>query len=120
MFLIIHAGLMSLPPDVMNAAKVDGASGWNQLRHITLPLLRGIIGVAIIFRTMDAFKTFDVPFTLNLGGPGAPVGGTTTISILAYQMMLRYHRIGDAAAIVIVLLICLNLIIPRLIKYLKV
>jgi len=117
-FLIVHAGLMSLPQEITDAAKVDGAGGWNQFRHITLPLLRTVLGVAIIFRTMDAFRTFDIPYVLNQGGPGSPVGGTTTISILIYTMMLHYQKIGDASAIVVVLLIFLNLMIPRITKYL--
>lgn len=118
MFLISHAGLQAIPTEVLDAAQVDGASGLNQLRYVILPLLRLVLSVAIIFRTMDAFKTFDIPYILSEGGPGAPVGATTTVSVLTYKLMLTYDQFGQAAALVVLLLVVMNLTINRLSKYL--
>jgi len=119
MFLVSHAGLQAIPTEILDAAQVDGASGLNQLRHVILPLMKAVLSVAIIFRTMDAFKTFDIPYILSEGGPGAPVGATTTVSVLTYKLMLTYDQFGQAAALVVLLLLVLNLTINRMTNYLS-
>jgi len=119
MFLVSHAGLQAIPTEILDAAQVDGASGLNQLRHVILPLMKAVLSVAIIFRTMDAFKTFDIPYILSEGGPGAPVGATTTVSVLTYKLMLTYDQFGEAAALVVLLLLVLNLMINRMTNYLS-
>jgi len=118
MFLILNAGLQAVPTEVLDAAQVDGATGLNQLRYVILPLLKLVLSVAVIFRTMDAFKTFDIPYILSEGGPGAPVGATTTVSVLTYKLMLTYDQFGQAAAVVVLLLVVMNLTINRMTRYL--
>jgi multiple sugar transport system permease protein len=96
MALLILAGLQVISDDVYEAAKVDGASAWQRFVKITLPLLKPAILVALIFRTLDALRIFDLPFTLTQGQQG-----TTTLSLLAQQTFAqnRVYGLGSAYAI---------------------
>ena len=77
MALLILAGLQVIPSDIYEAAKVDGATAWQRFRKITLPLLTPAILVALIFRTLDALRIFDLPYVLTKGA-----NGTTTLSLV--------------------------------------
>lgn len=92
---ILAAGIQSLPIDFYKAARVDGASGWQIFREITLPLLKPVILVVLLLRIMDAFRIFDVIFTLTFGGPGRV---TEVLSILIYKNGLQFFQIGKASA----------------------
>ena len=70
MALLILAGLQGIPRELYDAAKVDGASTWQRFRRITLPLLVPAITVALIFRTLDAMRVFDLPYVLTKGANG--------------------------------------------------
>ena len=94
MALLLLAGLQVIPDDVYDAAKVDGASAWQRFRRITLPLLRPAILVALIFRTLDALRIFDLPFVLTQGA-----NGTTTLSLIAYQELTTNRLIGLGSAL---------------------
>jgi multiple sugar transport system permease protein len=100
MFLVIYAGLEVLPGDLYEAAAVDGASGWQAFRHVTLPLLAYVMLVAVLIRGMDAFREFDIIFVLTGGGPGT---ATQTIQMLNYREFGLGHM-GLANAIGIVTL----------------
>lgn len=100
--LIVSGALTVLPLEPMEAAKVDGANGWQMFRDLTLPMLMPFIGVAVLFRTLDAFKTFDIIYSLTGGGPGT---STRTLNLLAYKNGIEYLEMGYAAAIAIVMLI---------------
>ena len=80
MALIILAGLQSIPRDLYEAGRMDGMSRWQEFREITLPLLKGPILVALIVRSMDALRTFELPFNLTDGGP---VTATESLSLYA-------------------------------------
>ena len=85
LFLILLAGLQSMPQEPFEAAKVDGASSWRTFLDHTLPLLRPVLAVAIVLRTLDAFTTFDQIYVLTQGGPGtstqlSPTTATTRSS----------------------------------------
>jgi multiple sugar transport system permease protein len=95
MFLVIYAGLEVLPAELFEAAAVDGASGWQSFRHITVPLLTYIMLLAVLIRAMDAFREFDIIFILTGGGPGT---ATQTIQILNYRAFGLGHM-GEANAI---------------------
>jgi multiple sugar transport system permease protein len=97
--LIVLGGLASLPVDPYEAAKIDGASGWQAFRYITLPLLWPFIVVATVIRTIDALKSFDVIYVITVGGPGS---ASTTINILLYQQAFSYYHLGYASAVVVV------------------
>ncbi|MCA9863549.1 MAG: sugar ABC transporter permease [Thermomicrobiales bacterium] len=107
MFLILLAGLASLNPEHYEAAALDGAGWWQQLWAITLPGLAPVIAVAVLFRTMDAFKIFDQIFMLTQGQPGT---STETISWYIYQVGYKFFNMGYASAISYLLLIFLSLV----------
>src|ERR671937_3320947 len=94
MALLILAGLQVIPDDIYEAAKVDGATAWQRFTSITLPLLRPAILVALIFRTLDALRIFDLPFVLTQGA-----NGTTTLSLYAYQELTQNRLIGPGSAL---------------------
>jgi multiple sugar transport system permease protein len=104
MFLIILAGLHSLPQDPMEAARVDGASAIQVFFHHTLPLLRPVLLVAVVLRTIDAVGTFDQVIVLTKGGPGT---ATQLISVYAYNTAFLFSQYGRAMAMLIGLLACL-------------
>jgi len=104
LFLIILAGLHSLPQDPIEAARVDGANSIQTFFHHTLPLLRPVLLVAVVLRTIDAVGTFDQIFVLTKGGPGT---ATQLISIYAYNTAFLFNQYGRAMAMLIGLLACL-------------
>jgi multiple sugar transport system permease protein len=97
--LIVLGGLASLPADPYEAAVLDGASGWQSFRHITLPLVWPFIVVATVIRTIDALKAFDVIYVITLGGPGT---SSETINIFLYQTAFAYYHLGYAGAVTLV------------------
>jgi multiple sugar transport system permease protein len=105
MFLILLAGLSGLNPELYEAAALDGAGWWQQLREITLPGLAPVIAVAILFRALDAFRIFDQIFMLTQGQPGT---STETISWYIYQVGYKFFNMGYAAAVSYLLLIFLS------------
>lgn len=98
MFLILLAGLQSLPVEPFEAARVDGASAWRVFCDHTLPMLRPVLAVAIVLRTIDAFTTFDQVFVLTRGGPGT---ATQLISIYGYNTAFKFQQTGFAAAMLL-------------------
>jgi multiple sugar transport system permease protein len=96
MFLILLAGLQSLPVEPFEAAKVDGAGPWRTLVDHTLPMLRPVLAIAIVLRTIDAFGTFDQVFVLTRGGPGE---ATRLLSIYGYDTAFKFQQTGYAAAL---------------------
>jgi multiple sugar transport system permease protein len=96
MALLLLAGLQVIPEDLLDAAKVDGATAWQRFRRVTLPLLRPAILVALIFRTLDALRIFDLPYVLTQGS-----NGTTTLSLLSYQQLTQNQLIGPGSALAV-------------------
>lgn len=94
--LILLAGLKSLPTEPLEAAQVDGASIWQRFWHIKLPLLRGVITVAVLFRLIDLYKMFDYIFILTSGGPG---NKTETLSYYGYLQSFSFIKWGYGAAL---------------------
>ena len=95
-FLILLAGLQSLPQEPFEAARVDGAGVWRSFVDFTLPLMRPVLAIAIVLRTIDAFGTFDQVFVLTHGGPGE---ATKLISIYGYEVAFKFQQTGFAAAL---------------------
>jgi multiple sugar transport system permease protein len=103
LILMFYAGLSSLPREPLEAAVVDGASGWQSLRHITIPLMVPIIVVAVLIRLVSAVKTYDLIYILTRGGPGT---ATETVSYLIWRTGLAGPlNIGQATAGSIILLL---------------
>jgi multiple sugar transport system permease protein len=101
-FLILLAGLRSIPREVYEAASIDGASGWESLRFVTLPLLRGHLYLALLLRTVDTLKIFDKVYALTGGGPGL---ATETITTYIYREGFKFFSVGSASAAAIVMLL---------------
>lgn len=101
-FAIIHAGFRSLPTDVMEAARIDGASARRELFSISLPMLRNVLLVAFVFRFMEAFKAFDAIYVMTQGGPGR---ASETLVIRAYKEAFQFFKPEAAASIGLVLLV---------------
>jgi len=94
--IIVLAGLVMLPGDVYEAAEVDGSSGWSTFWRITVPLLRPTLALAVIFRVLQAFGLFDLPYVMTNGGPGT---ATTSLAILGYKAMFQNLSFGPGAAV---------------------
>ena len=107
MFLILLAGLQAIPQEPYEAALMDGSTAWQTFRHITLPLLKPAILVALLLRTMDLLRVFDQVFILTEGGPGF---ATETISLYIYRTAFRFSNFGYAAAMSFVLLVITNIV----------
>lgn len=101
-FAIIHAGFRSLPQDVSEAARVDGANARQELFDISLPMMRNVLLVAFVFRFMEAFKAFDVIYVMTQGGPGR---ASETLVIRAYNEAFQFFKPETAASIGVLLLI---------------
>ena len=107
--IIVLAGLVMLPGDIYEAAEVDGSSGWSTFWRITVPLLRPTLALAVMFRVLQAFGLFDLPYVLTNGGPGT---ATTSLAILGYNAIFKNLSFGPGAAVatttaLLVLLGCL-------------
>ena len=89
------AALQSVPDDLYEAARLDGASAWRRFRAITFPAIVGSLGVALVLRTIDAFKVFDIIYVMTRGGP---LDSTKTLSFFVYQESFSYLRAGSGAA----------------------
>lgn len=117
MALLLLAGLQVIPNTLYESSSLDGANKFKQFRHITLPLLKPSILVALLFRTLDAFRVFDLIYVLTGGGPG---GTTESISIYAYKVMFAQTRFGYGSAMILVMAIAVGIISFAYIKLLDV
>ncbi|MEE9420200.1 MAG: sugar ABC transporter permease [Desulfatiglandaceae bacterium] len=94
--LLILAGLQLIPDELYRAAKVDGAGAWRRFRHITWPLIRPALLVALLFRTIDAFRVFDLAFVMTQGGPA---DATNVLQLYGYKKMFVEGWMGYGSAI---------------------
>ncbi|NPV54607.1 MAG: sugar ABC transporter permease [Firmicutes bacterium] len=111
--LVLLAGINSFPDEPYEAARIDGASEWQLFRYITLPMLKPLIALVLVMRTMDTLKVFDIIFILTKGGPGM---ATETIGLFTYKMGFNYFRMGPAMALSFLTLIMLVVITGSLLK----
>lgn len=105
--LILLAGLQVIPPEVINAARLDGAGALRVFWSITLPLLRPALAVALLFRSLDAFRVFDAVYVLTEGGPA---NTTETLSIYAYKTLMRAGDFGYGSALAMATFFCVALL----------
>ncbi|MEW6229258.1 MAG: sugar ABC transporter permease [Bacillota bacterium] len=113
--LVILAGLQSLPMEPYEAARVDGASPWQSIRFITLPLLKSEVLVVLLLRLLESLKVFDIIYALTAGGPGT---ATESISLYLYRVNFKFLNMGYAAAMSIIVLIvatCLARLFSKLV-----
>ncbi len=105
MGLLLLAGLSLVPDDLLRAAQVDGATAWQRFTRITLPLMKPAILVALLFRTLDAFRIFDNIFILTSGN-----NGTASVSTLGYDNLFNALNLGIGSTIAILIFICVAII----------
>lgn len=106
MALLLLAGLQIIPGDVYEAAYVDGASKWQQFWQMTLPLVKPALLVALIFRTMDSFRVFDLIYVLKQGATD-----TMSIAIYTYQELIASSRLGYGSAAAVIVFLCIGLMV---------
>ncbi|MET7303509.1 sugar ABC transporter permease [Embleya sp. NPDC005575] len=111
MSLLLLGGLIQVSPDVQEAARVDGAGPWQRLTRVTLPIMKQAVLVALLFRTMDAFRIFDAVFVMTGGA-----NDTETVSFLAYRQLVSRTALGLGSAISVLLFACVLLIAFLFIK----
>lgn len=116
MFLILLAGLMAVPEDQIQAADILGASWYQKLRHVVLPIVKPIILIALIIRGMEAFKIFDAAWLLTQGGPGE---ASSTISVKLYREAFQNSQWSYVAALAIVVMIFVSVAASQAIKPLE-
>ena len=99
--LILLAALQGVPQDYYEAARIDGAGGWQAFWNITLPSIRSAIVIALILRSIDALKTFDIIYVITQGGPGT---ASETLNVFAFRTGFEFFQAGYAATLLIFLL----------------
>src|SRR6202041_952527 len=105
MSLLLLAGLALVPEDLLKAAQVDGAGAWRRLMKVTLPLMKPAILVALLFRTLDAFRIFDVIYIFSQGA-----NNTASLSQLSYSTLLERLNLGLGSAVSVVLFVLVGII----------
>lgn len=113
MTLLLFAGLRALPASVVEAARVDGSSAAQVVRRIYLPLLRPVIGIALLLRVLMSFKLFDIVYVMTQGGPGT---ATENLAYFTYVQGFRYFNLGYASALAILQLALVALLAKVLIR----
>jgi multiple sugar transport system permease protein len=111
MALLLMAGLSLVPEDLLKAAKVDGATAWQRFTRVMLPLMKPAILVALLFRTLDAFRIFDNIYILTQGN-----NGTGSVSMLTYDNLFTGLNLGIGSALSVLILICVAIIAVVFIK----
>lgn len=107
MALLLLAGLQTIPNALYEASSVDGSNKWQQFFKITLPLLKSSILVALLFRTLDAFRVFDLIYVLTGGGPA---NSTESISVYAYKILFAQQNFGEGSTLSVIVFLCVALI----------
>ncbi|TIQ57925.1 MAG: sugar ABC transporter permease [Mesorhizobium sp.] len=100
--LIVLGGLASVPREPFESAEIDGANAWQQFRYLTLPMIAPFLMIALIIRTIDALKSFDIIYAMTQGGPGT---ASETINIYLYNTAFSYYDIGYGSAMAVVFFI---------------
>lgn len=112
--LIVLGGLASLPTEPYESASLDGANAWHQFRYITFPMIIPFLLIAVMIRTIDALKSFDIIYAITQGGPGT---ASETINLYLYSVAFTYYDVGYGSAIAVVffvLIIALSLVLMSL------
>lgn len=107
MFLIFLAALQAIPRDYYEAVRLDGATRWQEFWLVTLPMMQAAVGVAVLFRIIDALNTFELIYVMTKGGPGR---ATQTFSLLGWKTAFQGFDFGGAAALGIVMLVITTIV----------
>jgi len=116
-FLVLYSGLQSMPSELVEAARVDGAGSWAVMRYVELPILAPLIWIVLIIRLIDVLKLFDIIYMVTWGGPGS---ATHSFSYYIYKVGLSYGwDVGYASALSIVLLVVVVFLVNILMRALR-
>jgi multiple sugar transport system permease protein len=116
-FLVLYAGIQTIPQDLIEAGKVDGANRWQILSHIEFPMLKPLFWIIIILRLVDILKLFDIVYMTTFGGPGY---ATHSISFYIYKVSVSFGwDIGYGSSLSVVLLIAITILTTILIKTMR-
>ena len=105
-FIILLAGMQSIPEELYEAIEIDGGGAWAKFRFVTWPMISPFAFIALIFRAIQAFAIFDLVYVMTGGGPG---GSTETVSVYVYQTLMRYLDFGYGSAISVAVVVFLGL-----------
>ena len=108
MILVLYAGLQSMDQNLIDAGRIDGASGWKLLTHIMIPALRPLILFVLVIRLMDAFRFFDTIYVLTGGGPGT---ATETLTMYTFSLGFSQLEMGRAAALGVITLVIVSVLV---------
>lgn len=108
MILVLYAGLQSMDQNLIDAGRIDGASGWKLLTHIMIPALRPLILFILVIRLMDAFRFFDTIYVLTGGGPGT---ATETLTMYTFSLGFSQLEMGRAAALGVITLAIVSILV---------
>ncbi len=114
--LIILAALQSLPQDIVEAARLDGANGWSMFRFVTLPLILPVTGIGILLRGVDLFKTFDLVYILTQGGPG---NSSETLTYFTYIEGFKFFNPSYASAMSFIQLILVTIAAKAFLSFVR-
>jgi len=114
--LIILAALQSQPQDIVEAARLDGASGWSMFRFVTVPLILPVTGIGILLRAVDLFKTFDLVFILTQGGPG---NSSETLTFFTYVQGFKFFNPSYASAMSLIQLILVTIAAKAFLSFIR-
>ncbi len=116
LMLVLYAGLQSFDISLLEAAQIDGATWWQRLRFVILPIMKPLIVFVVAIRVMDAFRFFDLVYVLTNGGPGT---ATETITLYTYQLAFRMLEVGRASALGVITLLVVAAMIAGMIIFLQ-
>ena len=106
-YLVLFAGLQTVPGEAVEAARVDGAAGWALFRHVEFHYLRPLFVLILFFRMADVLRVFDHVFVLTGGGPGS---ATQVLSLYLYRIEFKYFDAGQAAALAVTILVVISVL----------
>lgn len=114
--IVAAAGMESIPRSVIEAARLDGATTWQEIRHFTLPMIRPLLALVALIRFMDSFREFDKLFVTTNGGPGT---SSETLPLLLYRQAFQYYDMGYAAAIGFTMLMFISLVCTYIVRWMR-
>jgi len=112
-FLVLLAGLASVPSELLEAAEIDGATKAKILRYVMLPAIKPVIGVICAIRIMDVFKTFGIPYVMTKGGPGF---ASEVVSLYIFNQALQFLNIAYAATLTMIVIMLISIILTLFIR----
>lgn len=114
--IVVAAAIETVPPSVMEAARIDGANAWQELWHFILPQIRPLLVLVALIRFMDSFREFDKLFIMTNGGPGT---SSETLPIFLWRHAFQYLDLGYAAAIGFVVLVIISVVSTIIVKFFR-